>query len=139
MEHDAPAGDRRGQFEGRGEASVDHRDLARAVHARLLNDHPPKPLQSGERDPKLTYGEGFIGYESERAQLTLAVDTQEMLVTLGYDIGEIDGRIGPKTREAISAFQSSQGLAADGKASQKTLEAMRRVAQEKGLARPFNE
>ena len=123
----------------RKNSAVDHRDLARAVHARLLSDHPAKPVPPGQKDPKLTYGEGFIGYESERAQLNLAVDTQEMLVTLGYDIGEIDGLIGPNTRKAISAFQSSQGMTADGRPSQRTLEAMRRVAQEKGLARPFNE
>lgn len=123
----------------RKNSAVDHRDLARAVHARLLDDHPAKPVPAGQKDPKLTYGEGFIGYESERAQLNLAVDTQEMLITLGYDIGEIDGLVGPNTRKAISAFQSSQGMTADGKPSQRTLDAMKRVAEDKGLARPFND
>jgi hypothetical protein len=121
----------------RKNSATDHRDLARAVHSRLLDEHPAKPLEPGEKDPKLTYGEGFIGYESERAQLTLAVDTQEMLIALGYEIGSIDGRIGRNTRKAIMDFQTSQGLAADGKPSKQTLEAMQRVAQEKGLARPF--
>ena len=37
---------------------------------------------------------------------------------------------------AISTFQKSQGLQANGKPSQDLLKTMRRVAAEKGLARP---
>ena len=36
-----------------------------------------------------------------------------------YD-GKIDGTIGPKTKKAIEAFQSQNGLKADGKVGQKT-------------------
>jgi hypothetical protein len=120
----------------RKNSAVDHRDLARAVHARLLANHPPRPLGPGERPPSLTFGEGFIGYAQERQGLLLAVETQEALLALGYDIGDVDGLIGSNTRKAIRSFQKSQGLAADGKATQKLLETMKRVAREKGLARP---
>jgi hypothetical protein len=120
----------------RKNSAADHRDLARAVHERLMRDHPARPLDKGERASSLTYGEGFIGYQSERKQLALSVDTQEMLVALGYDIGEIDGRIGRDTRKAIAAFQASQGLTADGKASEQLVATMRKIAQEKGLSRP---
>jgi peptidoglycan hydrolase-like protein with peptidoglycan-binding domain len=34
--------------------------------------------------------------------------------------GEVDGRIGPKTKEAIKEFQSKNKLAADGKVGPKT-------------------
>ncbi len=39
---------------------------------------------------------------------------QKALQAAGYDIGSIDGKIGAKTREAIMAFQKSNGLNSDG-------------------------
>ena len=120
----------------RKNSAADHRDLARAVHARLLADHPRKPVPPGERPPALTYGEGFIGYAEEREGLLLKVETQEALLALGYGIGDVDGLIGSNTRKAIRSFQKSQGLAADAKVTPALLEAMRRVARKKGLARP---
>jgi hypothetical protein len=120
----------------RKNSAQDHRDLARAIHSMLLAQHPAKPVAPGALPPSATYGQGFIGYEAERAEITLKVDTQEALLALGYDIGDIDGMIGPATRKAIRSFQKSQGLPVDGSPSQKLLAAMRRVAQEKGLTRP---
>ena len=48
---------------------------------------------------------------------------QRKLSGLGYDLGRsgIDGKIGPKTRAAISAFQSDHGLHADGAAGRETV------------------
>jgi hypothetical protein len=120
----------------RKNSAQDHRDLARAIQSMLLNDHPPKPLAAGEQPPSLTYGQGFIGYQTERQELQLAVDTQEALLDLGYDIGEMDGVIGPKTRKAIQQFQREQGLSPSGRSSTDLVARMRRVAEEKGLARP---
>ncbi|MCP5073686.1 MAG: peptidoglycan-binding protein, partial [Rhodobacteraceae bacterium] len=39
----------------------------------------------------------------------------------GYDIGDPDGIIGPKTIDAISAFQIKQGISPNGKADQDLL------------------
>lgn len=39
---------------------------------------------------------------------------QKALQTAGYDIGPIDGKIGVKTREAITAFQQTNDLNPDG-------------------------
>ena len=39
---------------------------------------------------------------------------QRKLNTLGYNVGGVDGQIGPNTRKAIRAWQSSRGLPADG-------------------------
>ena len=114
----------------RKNSAQDHRDLARAIHGRLLEDHP-------EKAPVAGFGEGFIGYEQELAALRLKTDTQEALLTLGYEIGDIDGVIGPATRGAIKAFQSSQGLAMNGEPAPALLELMLKVARDKGLARPF--
>jgi hypothetical protein len=117
-------------------SAQDHRDLARAVHSMLLSDHPPKPIPPGGRAPETTYGIGFIGYEEERREMELKLETQEVLLALGYEIGEIDGIIGSGTRGAIRTFQKAQGDNADGKPSAALLEKMRKVAQSRGLSRP---
>lgn len=39
---------------------------------------------------------------------------QEALAARGYDPGPIDGRDGPKTRKAVTAFQQDSGLDPDG-------------------------
>jgi len=39
---------------------------------------------------------------------------QSKLNALGYNVGGVDGQIGPNTRKAIRAWQKSQGLPADG-------------------------
>lgn len=52
-------------------------------------------------------------------------EVQERLIALGYDIGNADGIIGSRTREAIKAFQAAAGLPADGRAGGKLLAALR--------------
>jgi len=52
---------------------------------------------------------------------------QSQLTSLGYTPGPADGIVGPKTRAAISAFQSREGLTVTGKVSDK-LEAALRTA-----------
>jgi peptidoglycan hydrolase-like protein with peptidoglycan-binding domain len=39
---------------------------------------------------------------------------QRELATLGYDVGPLDGSLSDKTRAAISAFQTSKGIAVTG-------------------------
>ncbi|MCK5480682.1 MAG: peptidoglycan-binding protein, partial [Gammaproteobacteria bacterium] len=89
----------------------------------------------GELPLSATFGEGFIGYEAERQAVRLKFETQEALLGLGYEIGEIDGVIGTNTRKAIKDFQQTQGLKADGKTSAELVQQMRKVAQQKGLIR----
>ena len=49
-------------------------------------------------------------------------EIQKKLKELGYYKGSADGDFGPGTEEAVIAFQKANGLTADGKAGQKTLE-----------------
>ena len=51
-------------------------------------------------------------------------ELQERLKELGYYQGEIDGRFGDGTREAVMAFQKAAGLTADGIVGEKTREAL---------------
>jgi hypothetical protein len=120
----------------RKNSAQDHRDLARAIQGHLLRKHPAKATGPGQLPASATFGKGFIGYAAERRAVQLKLDTQESLLDLGYDIGEIDGVIGRGTRKAIRSFQKSQGLKVTGQPSEALLAKMRQVAQEKGLARP---
>jgi hypothetical protein len=63
------------------------------------------------------YGSGYgYGY----AGSTVAA-VQQRLVQLGYYHGVVDGVIGPRTRSAIAAFESRNGLVVDGTISRPLL------------------
>jgi lytic murein transglycosylase len=52
-------------------------------------------------------------------------ELQALLIERGYDIGEADGMIGKRTRDALKAVQAELGLQPDGHAGQKALAALR--------------
>lgn len=52
-------------------------------------------------------------------------ELQSLLAARGYDVGQPDGIIGARTRQALQAVQRELGLTADGRAGQKTLKALR--------------
>jgi lytic murein transglycosylase len=56
-------------------------------------------------------------------------ELQQLLIASGHDIGEPDGMIGARTREALKLEQARRGLPADGRAGQRTLQALRAAAR----------
>ncbi|MFC4765483.1 lytic murein transglycosylase [Dyella koreensis] len=52
-------------------------------------------------------------------------ELQRLLIAHGYDIGEVDGMIGDKSREAIQQEQRKRGLPDDGRPGQRILKALR--------------
>ena len=52
-------------------------------------------------------------------------EVQEKLISAGYEIGNPDGVMGTKTREAIAQYQVKIGLPRNGRASAKLLQALR--------------
>jgi len=52
-------------------------------------------------------------------------EVQQRLIDRGFDIGAPDGMIGPRTRAAISTFQTSIGQPANGRAGHRVLHALR--------------
>ena len=75
------------------------------------------------------------GVASAQKRPAQSVDAQQMLAVqvaldrAGFSPGEIDGRGGPKTRLALSAFQKSANLRASGVVSEETLAALRAPAE----------
>jgi lytic murein transglycosylase len=54
-------------------------------------------------------------------------ELQTLLIARGFDIGEPDGMIGARTREALQAVQREFGLTPDGRAGQEVLRALRQT------------
>jgi len=52
-------------------------------------------------------------------------EVQQRLLERGFDVGVVDGAIGPRTRAAIEAFQTSAGLPVDGRAGARVLKALK--------------
>ncbi len=50
---------------------------------------------------------------------------QAALAALGYDVGAVDGAVGPRTRAAVERFQADRGLVVDGKVGPRTEAALR--------------
>ncbi|MCO6391933.1 lytic murein transglycosylase [Aliihoeflea aestuarii] len=74
-------------------------------------------------------GQGQLARDWNRPFTRLSFnETQELqqhLLTRGYYDGNIDGKIGPASRDAIKAFQSRMGMQADGHPSKEVLTRIR--------------
>lgn len=55
-------------------------------------------------------------------------DLQVRLNERGFDVGQADGAIGPRTRAAIRSYQATSGLREDGHAGVKVLESLKAAA-----------
>jgi peptidoglycan hydrolase-like protein with peptidoglycan-binding domain len=64
----------------------------------------------------------LIGFSEKQAERLEIANTQAALSKLGYDVGKIDGKLGPKTIKAIKTFQKKQTMKVDGKITKELLE-----------------
>ena len=65
----------------------------------------------------------YVGHRAEPPDQVIA-DVQAELQQMGYYTGEVDGLLGPLTREAVAAYQADQGLAATAVIDQPTLDSL---------------
>ena len=70
--------------------------------------------------------------QAQRAQVE---KIQRRLQALGYNIGQIDGELGPATESAIKTFQERQNLGNDGKATDQLLAVLDQALAEQAKAR----
>jgi hypothetical protein len=78
-------------------------------------------------DPSAEYyaydGPIYVGHHAEPPDKVIA-DVQGVLQQMGYYTGEVDGLLGPLTREALTAYQADQGLATTAAIDQPTLDSL---------------
>ena len=65
----------------------------------------------------------YVGQRAQPPDQVIA-DTQALLQQMGYYTGEVDGLLGPLTREALTAYQADQGLAPTAAIDQPTLDSL---------------
>ena len=65
----------------------------------------------------------YVGQRAEPPDKVIA-DVQAVLQEMGYYTGEVDGLLGPLTREALTAYQADQGLTATAAIDQPTLDSL---------------
>jgi hypothetical protein len=106
-------------------SAVDHQTLATYIHRMIEADHPPDPNPPGQLPPELTFGRNLIGFTEKQEERVQIATAQAALMELGFDVGKIDGKLGPKTTKAIKAFQKKQHMQADGKITEKLLEQLK--------------
>ena len=82
---------------------------------------PPTAVASGQQEMSM---QGMPQEMSTPGPIVSGVPTEQEIQTAlqnaGFYNGAIDGKIGPKTKQAIEKFQRAQGLQADGKVGPKT-------------------
>ena len=78
-------------------------------------------------DPSAEYyaydGPIYVGHRAEPPDHVIA-DVQAELQQMGYYKGEVDGLLGPLTREALTAYQADQGLTTTAAIDEPTLDSL---------------
>jgi hypothetical protein len=65
----------------------------------------------------------YVGHRAEPPDRVIA-DVQAELQQMGYYKGEVDGLLGPLSREALTAYQADQGLATTAAIDEPTLDSL---------------
>jgi hypothetical protein len=65
----------------------------------------------------------YVGQHAEPPDKVIA-DVQAVLQQMGYYKGEVDGLLGPMTREALAGYQADEGLTATAAIDEPTLDAL---------------
>ena len=65
----------------------------------------------------------YVGQRAQPPDQVIA-QTQDLLQQMGYYTGEVDGLLGPLTREALAAYQADNGLTATAAIDQPTLDSL---------------
>jgi membrane-bound lytic murein transglycosylase B len=95
---------------------------------KRYNNSTAYSLAVGHLADRLTGGGDFVqSWPNGERALTQAEleELQRHLAEAGYYDGEIDGKLGPASREAIRAYQVGRGMTADGFGGLRLLQTLR--------------
>ncbi|MDP8266875.1 MAG: peptidoglycan-binding protein [Candidatus Aceula meridiana] len=98
--------------------------LGPKVRDALAGFQEAKGLKVSRFAGKTTWRELNVFTETglvKRGEVDL-LTVQEVLSSQGFDPGKLDGKTGPKTKEAVKAFQEANNLKVDGKIGPQTLQ-----------------
>ncbi|MFA6350663.1 MAG: peptidoglycan-binding protein [Candidatus Omnitrophota bacterium] len=88
---------------------------------QLEDSRRAKEILESKKDYALNKSKETRHKDSSKAEFKpTAKEIQTALKNAGYDPGSVDGKIGPRTRQAIKDFQKSKGLVPDGVVGPKT-------------------
>lgn len=95
---------------------------------RTYNNSKAYALAVGHLADRIAGGEAFSTQwpNAERISLKMVEEIQSTLKEKGYYKGEVDGRPGLGTEEAIRAYQAEAGLPADGQPTSRLLQELRK-------------
>lgn len=74
-------------------------------------------------------GDRTLGIEARLMRGDDVAALQSRLLTMGFDIGRLDGIFGPRTENGVREFQKSVGIPVDGVAGPDTFAALNRLAR----------
>ena len=97
-----------------------HEDVRTTMQLYAQSDREAK-LEAQGKVP----GAVFVPVQVRAEDAGLKRELQELLVRKGFDPGEPNGRLGPKSRAAVRDYQASIGLVPDGFASATILAKLR--------------
>lgn len=93
------------------------------IDAQPMTGVPGPSVAASARPAHKGAADGFVSsvvYRTPSGFELPAANIQQALKNAGYYDGETDGKVGPKTRDAIRAFQKDNGLNPDGVCGKKT-------------------
>ena len=101
-----------------------------------------EPSQVSDAPIEPPVSKGIMAKQEPTKEVTPAVMPEELsveqiqgyLTIEGFDVGGVDGKMGPKTRRAIREFQKSKGLKVDGIVGKNTIAALLSEPKEDPLA-----
>ncbi|MBC7905913.1 MAG: peptidoglycan-binding protein [Rhodospirillaceae bacterium] len=84
---------------------------------------PAMARGAGEQRSDIQSGQ-YSGQQSSQLDQNTARQVQQQLQQQGYDVGQVDGIWGQKSRQALMNFQRDQNMQATGQPDQQTMAAL---------------
>lgn len=91
--------------------------LARGMEGQSSEIRDQPYQQQGMQQDRMRSGQQAMDRDTVR-------QVQQKLQDQGYKVGQIDGQMGPNTKQALRQFQKDQGLQGAGQINQQTMAAL---------------